>query len=249
MLAGRLPSPQARTSRSGTAVATDAPPTLFRLGATLLWDNLAGLVALNLAGVVVAAPMVAVGMLLGFVPLVVLSTPLCLVFGGLVGSVVGELRGEAGGLRRRFLVTIRSRWRPLLLLGLFANGCVASCLVTTARVLDEGRSAGAGTVAFWLVQSAFLVLLVVLLLYALPLAAAYGAGVRPALRNAAVLASAAPLQTLGMLGLLVVLASSALWIGLGMWLIVPVVAAVFLGANCYLQVERLRGGLSAPESR
>jgi uncharacterized membrane protein YesL len=100
--------------------------------------------------------------------------------------------------------------------------------------------AGLVLVAFWLVQSTFLVLLVVLLVYALPLAAAYGASVRPALRNAVILAAAAPLQTLGMVALLVLLSVAALWIGLGMWLIVPVVAAVFLGVNCWLQVEQVR---------
>jgi hypothetical protein len=228
---------------------TVGPPTLFRLGATILWDNLAGLVGLNLAGSLCAAPLLAGGLTLGFVPVVVAAALLYPVVGGVIGAVVGELRGEPGGLRRRFVATIGARWRPLLLLGLFANGVLAGALVTTSRVLDAGRAAGTGLVAFWLVQSTFLVLLVVLLIYALPLAAAYGAGVRPALRNAVILAAAAPLQTLGMVALLVLLSVATLWIGLGMWLIVPVVAAVFLGVNCWLQVERLRpgGDVAAPE--
>jgi hypothetical protein len=250
VLAERLRSSRRPNARPGRARPPDRPappPTLFRLGATLLWDDLAGLVALNLAGTIVVAPLVALGLTLGFVPTVVAGAALFPVAGGLLGAVVGELRGEPGGLGRRAIATVRARWRPLLVLGLFTNGVVAGCLVTTARVLGDGSTAGGDVIAFWLAQSAFLVLLVVLLVYALPLIACYGTGVRAALRNALILATAAPLQTLGMVALLVVLAVLTLWVGLGMWLIVPVVAAVFLGVNCWLQVERLRGGLAAPE--
>ena len=239
MLAGRLRSPHAGPRRPDEVAAPAAPPTLVRLGATLLWDNLAALVVLNLVGSLAAAPLVALGLLLGFVPFVVLSAvAFHLVLGGLIGAAAGELRGAPGGWRRRFVATIRTRWRPLVVLGLFVNGCVAGWLVTTARVLD---GPGAGLVAFWLVQSSVLVLLVVLLIHALPLVAARGAGVRAALRNALVLTIAAPVPTLGMVGLLVGLAVATLWVGPGMWLIVPVVAAAFLAANCEIQVARLRG--------
>ncbi len=238
MLVGRRRSPLA-ASDAGASREADAPDTLLRVGATLLWENLPALVALNLAGVVAAVPIILLGSLLGFLPFVALSAvALFPVAGGLLAAATGELRGEPGSPRGRFLATIRTRWRPLILLGLFANYCAAGCLVTTARVLNGATEAG--TIAFWLVQSAFLVLLVVLLTYALPLAAAYGAGVRLALRNALVMAITAPGTTLGMVGLLVAFAVATLWLGLGMWLIAPVVAAVFLAANCHRQVERRR---------
>jgi uncharacterized membrane protein YesL len=240
VLARRLRHPPDRVRQPDVVEEAVGPPTLFRLGATTLWDNLAGLVALNLAGSLCAAPLLALGLLLGFVPVIITGALLYPVVGGLIGAIVGELRGEPAGLYRRFVATVLARWRPLLLLGLFVNGGLASVLVTTSRVLDEGHTVGLVLVAFWLVQSTFLVLLVVLLVYALPLAAAYGASVRPALRNAVILAAAAPLQTLGMVALLVLLSVVALWIGLGMWLIVPVVGAVFLGVNCWLQVEQVR---------
>jgi len=220
----------------------DASPTLFRIGWSLLWDNLAGLVGLNLASTVVVAPLVGLGLMLGFVPFVVASAALYPVVGGLIGAVTGELRGEPGGLRRRFVGTIRSRWLPLLVVGLLSSGFLASCLTTTARVLDGEGATATGTIVLWLAQSVVMVLFVLLLIYALPLVAAYGAGLKPALRNALVMAITAPLQTLGLLGLLVLLAVATLWIGPGMWLIVPVIAAAFLSAGCWLQVERMRSG-------
>jgi hypothetical protein len=245
VLAKRL-SPSYRLSVSKPALdgsdRPTEPPTLARLGVSLLWDNLAGLFALNLIGTILATPLIVAGLALGFGPAVVACASLYLVAGGLIGAAIGELRGEPGSLWRRAGRTVLSRWRPLLLLGLFTSGAMAGGLVTTARVLDDPRSATPGLIALWLAQCAFLVLLVVLLIYALPLIAAYGAGIRPALRNALVLAIAAPLQTLGMLGLLVGLTIATLWVGPGIWLIVPVVAAVFLGVNCWLQVERWREG-------
>lgn len=240
MIAERL-----RVHRTATAPAAEtddpeAPLTLFRLGSSLLWDNLAGLVALNLAGTIVLAPLAGLGLMLGFVPFVVASAAFSPIIGGLIGAVTGVLRGEPGGLRRRFLATIRTRWRPLFVVGLCTSGFLASCLITTARVIDGGGAAGAGTTALWLAQCVVLVLFALLLIYVLPLTAAYGAGLRPAVCNALVLAVSAPLQTLGQLGLLVLLAVATLWVGPGMWLIVPVVAAVFLAANCWLQVKRIR---------
>lgn len=241
----RVPVP----ARLGRAAGDDPdrPDSLLRVGAVLLWERLAPLVALNLVGVAAAAPFLALGLLLGFGPLVVLSAvTLYPVVGGLSAVVVGELRGEPGSSGRRFLTAIRTRWQPLALLGLVGNGGVAGSLVTTSRVLDEGRAAGAATIGLWLLQSGFVVLLVALLTYAVPLAAAYGAGARLALRNGLVLAVAAPLPTVGMVGLVVALAVSTLWVGLGMWPVAPVVVALFSAANCHREVERRRAEAARP---
>lgn len=247
MLVGRRRVPVPARLGRAAGDEQDRPDSLLRVGAALLWERMAPLVVLNLVAVVAAAPLVALGLLLGFGPLVVLSAvALYPVVGGLTAAVVGELRGEPGGLGRRFLDTIRTRWRPLALLGIIGNGCVAGTLVTTSRVLDRGAAVGAVTIGLWLLQSAFLVLLVALLTYAVPLAAAYGTGARLALRNGLVLAIAAPLPSVGMVGLVVALAVSTLWIGLGMWLIAPVVGAVFVAANCHREVERRRAEGARP---
>lgn len=241
----RLPFP-ARPVRPADG-EHDRPGSLLRVGGTLLWQRMAPLAALNLVGVVAAAPLVVLGLLLGFGPLVVLSAvAIYPAVGGLTAAVVGELRGEPGGLGRRYLAAIQTRWRPLALLGVLGNGCVAGSLVTTSRVLDQGRGAGAATIGLWLLQSGFLVLMVALLTYAVPLAAAYGTGARLALRNGLVLAVAAPLPSVGMVGLVVALGVSTIWVGLGMWLAAPVVVAVFSAANCHREVERRRAEDARP---
>ena len=44
----------------------------------------------------------------------------------------------------------------------------------------------------------------------------------------------------GILALLVFLAMLNVWFGLGLWLIVPVILAVFVATNCDYQIERLQ---------
>lgn len=239
MLVGRVrvPSPPERAADGEPG----RPDSLLRVGVTLLWERLAPLVALNLVGIAAAAPLIGLGLLLGFGPLVLLSAvALYPVVGGLTAVVVGDLRADPGSPAGRFFAAIRTRWRPLALLGLVGNGCLAGSLVTTARVLDQGRAAGTTTLGLWLLQSGFLVLLIAVLTYAVPLAAAYGTGARLALRNGLVLAVAAPLPSVGMVGLVVALAVSTLWLGPGMWLVAPVVVALFSAANCHREVERRR---------
>lgn len=217
----------------------EQPANLLRVSAGLLWDNLAGLFLLNLVGAVAIGFAVALGLVLGFLPLVVLlGLTVYPVLAGLMGSVAGELWHDPASFPRRFGSTVRSRGWASATLGLFANGFVAAYLVTTARVLDG--TARDAELAIWLAQGAFLVLLLALLTYALPLIAIYGASPRDALRNGLILAARAPLATSGMIFLLVALGISLLWIGLGMWLVCPLVAAVFLATNCNQQVEQCR---------
>jgi hypothetical protein len=73
-----------------------------------------------------------------------------------------------------------------------------------------------------------------------PLVAGHGLSPRLALRNAFVLIIAAPVPTLGIFALLVLMAILVVWIGLGIWLIAPVIGAVFVATNCDYQIERMQ---------
>jgi len=231
-----LPTP--RLALLDTVTAMDEPRSWLRRALSLLWDNLASLALLNLAGSLIAAPLLLLSSLLGFVPLLVVSALLITpIAGGLMGAVSGEWRDQPGAMRRRFLTTIRDRWPPLLVLGVVTAIAIGSSIVTTSLLLADPE---VRWLTLWLAQSACLVLGLILLVYALPLVAGHGLGPRLALRNALVLAITAPLATLGMVAGLVLLTILLLWIGLGLWLIVPVVTAVLLAANCEHQIERLR---------
>lgn len=237
-----LPTPRSlrspRLALIDPAAATDEPRSWLRRTISLLWDNLASLALLNLAGSLIAAPLILLSTIFGFVPLLIVAAlTLTPIIGGLMGAVSGEWRDEPGTIRQRFLATIRQRWLPLLALGGIAALGLGSSIITTSQLLTNPE---VRWLTLWLAQSFFLVLGVVLLLYAMPLVAGHEMDPRLALRNALVLAIAAPLATLGMVAGLVLLTILMLWFGLGLWLIVPVVAAVFLTTNCEHQIERLR---------
>lgn len=220
-----------------SAGAADEPRSWLRHTISLLWDNLAALVLLNLAGSLIAAPVILLSTTVGFFPLLIVTaltvTP---IIGGLMGAVSGEWRGQPGTIRQRFWTTVRRRWPPLLALGLAAAIGAGSSIVTTSRLLANPE---VRWLTLWLAQSSVLVLGIVLLTYALPLVAGREMAPRLALRNALVLAIAAPLATLGMIAGLVLLTILLLWFGAGVWLLAPVIAAVFLTTNCEHQIERL----------
>jgi uncharacterized membrane protein YesL len=217
---------------------TDEPPSWLRSTLMLLWDNLATLALLNLVASLVAAPFLLLAMAMGVLPMLVAAViAFPLILGGLTAAVSGEWRGLPGSMRERFVQTIRSRWLALLPLGVIAAVCATSSIITTSLVL---AGADRWLLFLWLAQCGFLVLAVMLLLYAVPLVAAHELSPRLALRNALVLTIAAPLPTLGIFALLVLLAVLQAWIGLGLWLIVPVIGAVFVATNCEYQIERLQ---------
>jgi uncharacterized membrane protein YesL len=141
-------------------------------------------------------------------------------------------------MRERFVATVRHRWLALLPLGGLAAVCVGSSITTTSQVI---AGADQGVLFLWLAQCGFLVLAVMLLVYAVPLVAGHNLGPRLALRNAFVLIIAAPVSTLGIFAFLVLLSILLVWVGIGLWLIVPVVGAVFVATNCEHQIERLQG--------
>lgn len=217
---------------------TTEPPTWLRSTISLLWDNLATLVLLNLAATVVVAPIIFLGMAAGVLPLLAaVAVTLPAILGGLTGAVSAEWRGQPGTMRERFLATIRRRWLALLPLGVIAVVCAASSTVTTAQVL---AGADQWVLALWLAQCGFLVLAVILLSYAVPLVAGHDLSPRLALRNAYVLIIAAPVPALGIFAMLVLLATLVVWVGVGLWLIVPVIGAVFMATNCEYQIQRLQ---------
>lgn len=226
------------------AAGAEETPSWLRRTVSLLWDNLATLVLLNLAGTLVAAPLVLLGLIAGFLPLLLaVAITLPALLGGLLAAVSGEWRELPGTMRQRFIDTVRRRWLALLPLGGLAAAVTGASIITTSQLLTTPDRA---LFLLWVAQSAFLVVAVMLLIYALPLVAAYELGARLALRNALVLTIAAPLPTLGILALLVLLTVLLVWFGLGLWLIVPVVIATFVATNCDHQVARLQEKSSQP---
>lgn len=226
------------------AAGAEESPSWPRKTALLLWDNLATLVLLNLAGTLAALPLVLLGLTTGFLPLLLaVAITLPALLGGLMAAVSGEWRELPGTMRQRFVATIRRRWLALLPLGGLAAVVTGASIITTSQVM---AAPGRALFLLWVAQSAFLVIAVMLLIYALPLVAAYELGPRLALRNALVLTIAAPLPTLGILALLVLLTVLLVWFGLGLWLIVPVVIATFMATNCDHQVERLQEKSAQP---
>lgn len=233
-----------RFALSKPAAGAEEPPSWLRKTASLLWDNLATLVLLNLVSSLIAAPLVLLGLIAGFLPLLLaVAITLPALLGGLMAAVSGEWRQLPGTMRQRFISTIRQRWLALLPLGGLAAVVTGASIITTSQVLTAPSRP---LFLLWVAQSAFLVIAVMLLIYALPLVAAYELGPRLALRNALVLAIATPLPTLGILALLVLLTVLLVWFGLGLWLIVPVVIATFVATNCDHQVERLQEKSNQP---
>ncbi len=220
-------------------VGATEPPSWLRATLSLLWDNLATLVLLNLVASLVVAPLLLLGMAFGFVPLLAsAAVTLPVILGGLSAAVSGEWRSQPGTMPERFLATIRHRWLALLPLGGLAAVCAGSSIATTSQVI---AGADQGVLFLWLAQCGFLVLAVMLLVYAVPLVAGHNLGPRLALRNAFVLIIAAPVSALGIFAFLVLLSILLVWVGIGLWLIVPVVGAVFVATNCEHQIERLQG--------
>jgi uncharacterized membrane protein YesL len=216
---------------------TDEPPSWLRRTLSLLWDNVATLVLLNLVGSLVATPLLLLGMAFGFVTLLVAATITVVpILGGLMAAVSGEWRHRPGTMRQHFLSAIRHRWLALLPLGLLAAACAGSSVLTTSQVMTTPEQ---GLLLLWLAQCSFLIIAVMLLLYAVPLVAGHGLGPRLALRNALILTIAAPVPTLGIFALLVLSTILMVWFGLGLWLILPVVVAVFAATNCEHQIEQL----------
>ena len=225
--------------RQSAAPATDAPPTWLRRTVTVLWDNLATLVLLNVVGTLLAAPVLALGLTVGFGGLLVaLALTVPLLLGGQMAAVSGEWRSKPGTMWQHAAAALRAQWLPLIALGGMGALAGGASLFTTAQVLT-----GATGLLFvlWLAQSSVVVTFLALLLYALPLAATRGVGPRLALRNAVVLLIAAPLSALSMIASVVVLTVLLLWGGLGLWLIVPVLLATVLTANCEAQIARQQG--------
>jgi uncharacterized membrane protein YesL len=204
----------------------------------LLWENLGGLFLINVLCLPIAGMALALGLSLGFLPALLLAAlaayPLAV---GLLAAICGRIRQQPGSLGSHFLRGIRRQGKQSAWLGLFLHGLIYSILTSTALVTSE---AGLGWSVLWLVQNIFLLLFLSITVYALPLLSSYEMGMREALRNGLLLAVGAPLATMAMLSLLLLLGIAVYWIGVGAWLLVPLVAGVVLCSNCHLQIQKRR---------
>jgi hypothetical protein len=230
----RSEAPAKREPRAeSTEVASLARSVLLQL-----WDNLPPLLFIDLVGLAVVLPALAVGVLLGVLPTLVLTAATAYpFFVGLLGSVGALIDHLPGSLWGHFSRAVQRGWLAAAALGLLLHVFLFSYLTTTAGyVASDGDP---GLTGLWIVQSIGLVLLVSATLHGLPLVALYGLGPRVALRNGFVLAASAPLATMGMLTFLALLGAAVVWIGLGMWLIVPQVAAAAMVSHSRLRLDRL----------
>ncbi|MFV0275826.1 MAG: hypothetical protein ACK5HY_01390 [Parahaliea sp.] len=213
------------------------PPTWIRRTWGVLWDSLSPLVLINLGGTLLAAPLIALGLAIGFFGfLIALGVTIPVILGAQMAAISMDWRHKPGAMPRHAISAVKRHWMPLITLGLLGAIGGGASLMTTSQLMAGGRGP---LVGFWFAQSAVLVVLALLLIYAVPLTATRSLGPRLALRNAMVLVLAAPLPTIGVLALVVALLVLMLWFGLGLWLIVPVILAVVITTNCEAQIERL----------
>lgn len=228
-------------SRNTTAVDTPPAANLLRLGLLTLWSELFTLVAFTLVTVALATCAIVIGYSLGVIATIVL--PSVVVYPALVVlmSVVGhELQPTEQGRWQFVWQQVHANAVTAIILGLFLHGSVSSYFVTTSILRAHASPFGGLIWIVWFAQSLFLAMLLILLVYAFPLLVLHPMKLRSALRNSLVLATSAPLASVGMVGLMVILGASVALVGFGMWLIVPAIGAVFLVVNCHLQVEHYR---------
>src|SRR5688572_16007190 len=135
------------------ATGTEEPPSWLRKTVSLLWDNLATLVLLNLVSSLIAAPLILLSLTIGFLPLLVAAAVILpAVLGGLMAAVSGEWRELPGTMRQHFIATIRRRWLALLPLGGLAAVVTGASVITTSQLLTTPDRA---LFLLWVAQSAF----------------------------------------------------------------------------------------------
>lgn len=202
----------------------------------LLWQSLWPLFGLALVVALVSGGAVAVGLLLGIAPLIVVSAlavyPAAL---ALLAGVAGQALGRRGNAWRHAALALRRRGVAVAALGLFLNAYLYSYLTTNTLVASPGADGWLRIV--WGGQSLFLVVLAAGLVYALPLVAIYDQPLRLAVRNGLLLAVSAPAATVAMLGGVSLAGLAFIWLGLGAVTFAPLLLAVLLVANCILQVN------------
>lgn len=205
------------------------------LGA-LLWQALWPLFGLLVTLTLVCAAALALGLLLGIGPLLLLSAlvvyPAAL---ALLAATAGLARNRRGHAWAHVATSLRRHGLAAAGMGLFVNAFVYSYLTTTQLVRSPVAELWLRVV--WGGQSVFLVVLAAMLVYAWPLMALYDQPLRTAVRNGLLLAVSAPAATLAMLGGLGLAGLAFYWLGAGAATFAPLLLAVLLVGNCLLQVN------------
>ncbi len=210
--------------------------TFVRELGLLLWQSLWPLFGLNLALALVSGGAVALGLLLGLGPLLLLTALVVYpAWSALLAAVAGQVLNRRGHAWAHAGQALRRNGLMSAVLGLFVNLMLYSYM--TAGALAVSPAAGLWLRVVWVGQSIFLVVLATAAVYAFPLIALYAQPLRLAVRNGLLLAVGAPGPTTAMLGGVGLTGLAFFWLNLGAATFAPLVLAVLLVANCLLQVN------------
>lgn len=213
-----------------------APEHFGREVGLFIWQSLWPLFGLNLVLALVSAAAVALGLLLGIGPLLVLTAVVIYpAWSMLLAAVAGQALSRRGNAWSHAGGALRGQGLASAGVGLFLNAFLYSYL--TAGGLAASPAAGLGLRAVWVGQSIFLVVLAAVALYAFPLRAIHNQSLRLAVRNGLLLAVSAPGATAAMLGAIGLVVLAFYWLDLGAATFAPLLLACLLVANCLLQIH------------
>jgi uncharacterized membrane protein YesL len=213
---------------------------VLRLTASTLWTNLGGFFLLYVGNALLVVPVLALGLVLGLVPTIVLSSLVVYpTFVAIMGTVAGTLHESKGTLFDVYRETISATGVSAALIGVLVNTYLYTYIVSLSQ-LSSDQFTHNGLLITSIAQTLFLALLTFALIYALPLIALFHLDARTAFRNGLLLAASAPLSAIGMLSTLILLGTTVVVLGAGMLLIAPLAAAVMLVVNCHVQVQRVQ---------
>lgn len=225
-------------AKASESTANAGEDHVLRLTASTLWTNLGGFFLLYMGNALVVVPVLALGLVLGLVPTIALSSLVIYpAFVAIMGTVAGTLRESRGTLFEVYRETIGATGLSAALIGVLVNTYLYTYMVGLSQ-LSRDRFTHNGLVITSIAQSVFLALLTFALIYALPLIALFHLDPRTAFRNGLLLAASEPLSAIGMLSTMILLGASVVVLGAGMLLIAPLAAAVMLVVNCHVQVQR-----------
>lgn len=217
----------------------DTPPTLVRCALGVLWEAVAPMFLVDFLLVALGVPMILLAASFGLAPALIAVALVW--FPGLavlIGIAHGRLATPIDGDRQNALGALRRSWWRVVVLGLLMGGLVMGSVV----MLTAARQYGGAAWLVWSFQLGVLAVFLLVFIHTLPLLATRGGSLRTALRNGLALAALNPLQTVGILGLMVLLGAMVAFIGLGVLLAAPLILASFLAANTWLAVNRQTGG-------
>jgi hypothetical protein len=154
---------------------------------------------------------------------------------GLMGVISARLLEQRGNAWESFRGTLRREGSKAALLGLFLHG-VAYGYLTTAGAFLANRG-DLAWLLLWLIESMIVIPLALAAMYAFPLLALHGKDLRSTLHDGLLLAVFAPWPAIAMLTFVILMVALATWIGVGVWLAAPPIAAALLTSNALLQTH------------